>query len=191
MPRLAVIIGSTRPGRSGLAIGQWFVRRAREHGGFDVQLVDLAELALPLLDEPEHPRLGRYAHEHTRRWSRLVAAADALVIVTPEYNHGYPAALKNALDYLSREWRHKPVGFVSYGGVAAGTRAVQQLKPVVTALQMMPSAESVAIPFHTQAISGGMFHPSAAIEQSADAMLDELLRTEAVLRPAREFAPAA
>ena len=138
MPRLTIIIGSTRPGRAGLPIATWFADRARSHGGFDVAVVDLAELDLPLLDEPEHPRLRRYVHEHTKAWSACVDAADAVVMVTPEYNHGYPAALKNAIDYLHEEWQDKPVAFVSYGGISAGTRAVQQLKQVVTTLKMLP-----------------------------------------------------
>ena len=112
--------------------------RAREHGGFELEVADLAEVTLPLLDEPNHPRLRQYTREHTHAWSATVDVADAVVLVTSEYNYGYPAALKNAIDYLHHEWRYKPVGFVSYGGVAAGTRAVQQLKQVVTALRMMP-----------------------------------------------------
>jgi NAD(P)H-dependent FMN reductase len=106
--------------------------------------------------------------------------------VTPEYNYGYPASVKNAIDYLHQEWQHKPVGFVSYGGVAAGTRAVQQLKQVVTALRMLPVTDSVNIPFYTQFMdSDGTLHANAVMEQAADTMLDELLRTEAALRPLR------
>jgi NAD(P)H-dependent FMN reductase len=186
MPNLTIIVGSTRPGRAGASIAQWFAARAKDHGGFDVTVVDLAELGLPLLDEPNHPRLGQYTHQHTKDWSALADAADAFVIVTPEYNYGYPASVKNAIDYLHREWRHKPVGFVSYGGVAAGTRAVQQLKQVVTTLRMLPVTDSVNIPFYNQFLdSDGVFQPNAVLEQAADAMLDELVRTEAALRPLR------
>jgi NAD(P)H-dependent FMN reductase len=190
MPNLTIIVGSTRPGRAGLPIAEWFAGRAKEHGGFDVTVVDLAELGLPLLDEPNHPRLRQYTHEHTKEWSAIVDAADAFVIVTPEYNAGYPAGLKNALDYLHQEWRHKPVGFVSYGGVSAGTRAVQQLKQVVTQLRMLPVVESVSIPSHTQFLSDGTLKPNAMMEQAADAMLDELERTETALRPLRASSPA-
>jgi NAD(P)H-dependent FMN reductase len=186
MPNLAIIVGSTRPGRAGAPIAQWFAARAKDHGGFDVTVVDLAELALPLLDEPNHPRLGQYTKQHTKDWSAIVDAADAFVIVTPEYNYGYPASVKNAIDYLHREWQHKPVGFVSYGGVAAGTRAVQQLKQVVTTLRMLPVTDSVNIPFYNQFLdSDGVFQPNEVLEQAADAMLDELVRTEAALRPLR------
>jgi NAD(P)H-dependent FMN reductase len=186
MPNLTIIIGSTRPGRAGAAIAQWFAARAKDHGGFDVTVADLADLALPLLDEPSHPRLRQYTQQHTKDWSAIVDAADAFVFVTPEYNYGYPAPVKNAIDYLHQEWQHKPVGFVSYGGVAAGTRAVQQLKQVVTALRMLPVTDSVNIPFYTQFLdSDGTLHANAVMEQAADTMLDELLRTEAALQPLR------
>jgi NAD(P)H-dependent FMN reductase len=186
MPNLTIIIGSTRPGRAGAAIAQWFAARAKDHGGFDVSVVDLAEVDLPLLDEPNHPRLRQYTQQHTKDWSAIIDAADAFVFVTPEYNYGYPAALKNAIDYLHHEWLHKPVGFVSYGGVAAGTRAVQQLKQVVTTLRMLPVFDSVNIPFHTQFLdSDGALQPNEVMDKAADTMLDELVRTEAALRPLR------
>jgi len=193
MPTLTVIIGSTRPGRAGLPIAEWFVERARRHGQFDVEIADLAEIALPLLDEPNHPRMRRYVHQHTKDWSARIDRADAVVVVTPEYNYGYPAAVKNAIDYLHEEWQYKPVGFVSYGGVAAGTRAVQQLKQVVTTLKMVPVTESVNIPFHAALMDeDGRFEGNEVAEQSADAMLDELQRVEAALRPLRsETAQAA
>ncbi|KQX69799.1 NADPH-dependent FMN reductase [Angustibacter sp. Root456] len=186
MPNLTVIIGSTRPGRAGLPIANWLVERAERHGGFTVEVADLAEIDLPFYDEPNHPRLGQYVHQHTKDWSAIIERADAVVFVTPEYNFGYPAALKNAIDYLHNEWRDKPVGFVSYGGVAAGTRAVQQLKQVVTTLKMIPVTESVNIPFHAQFIDGGRVKANEVMEGAADAMLDELLRLDGALRPLRE-----
>jgi NAD(P)H-dependent FMN reductase len=185
MPTLTIIIASTRPGRSGLPIATWFADGARDHGGFDVRVVDLAEVDLPLYDEPDHPRLRRYRHQHTKSWSALVDAADAFVFVTPEYNHGYPATLKNAIDYLHEEWCNKPAGFVSYGGVAAGTRAVQQLEQVVTAVRIMPVTDAVTIPFHTQFFEEGVFRPNAILEEAAVLMLDRLVIAEAALRPLR------
>lgn len=187
MPKLHVILASTRPGRAGEPIADWFADRAKAHGAFDVELVDLAEVALPFFDEAAHPRLRRYEHDHTKAWSERIDAADAFVFVTPEYNYGYPATLKNAIDYLHFEWQHKPVGFVSYGGVAAGTRAVQQLKQVVTTLKMLPLFEAVSIPFHTQFIDEeGRVQANETMENAADAMLDELLLSEQALRPRRE-----
>ena len=185
MPTLTVIIGSTRPGRAGLPIAQWFVGAAKEHGGFEVQVVDLAQLDLPMLDEPDHPRLRRYRHDHTKEWSQIVDSSDAFVLVTAEYNYGYPAPVKNALDYLSQEWQYKPIGFVSYGGVAAGTRAVQQLKQVVSALKLYAVNEAVNIPFHSQFLEDGVVRPNETMDQAAVAMLDELGRVEAALRPLR------
>ena len=129
MTNLLIIIASTRPGRVGLPVARWFEQHARAHGGLEVNVADLAEWNLPFLDEPNHPRLGRYTKDHTKRWSAEVDAADAFAFVMPEYNHAFNAPLKNAIDFLFAEWRHKPAGFVSYGGVAGGMRAVQQLKP--------------------------------------------------------------
>ena len=187
MPNLTVIIGSTRPGRAGLPIARWFVERAERHGGFTVEVADLAEINLPFYDEPNHPRVGQYVHQHTKDWSAIIDRADAVVLVTPEYNYGYPAALKNAIDYLHNEWRDKPVGFVSYGGVAAGTRAVQQLKQVVTTLKMLPVTESVNIPFHAQFIDDeGRVQANEVMEGAADAMLDELQRLDGALSVLRE-----
>jgi NAD(P)H-dependent FMN reductase len=177
-PILTIVIGSTRPGRVAPKFAAWFRSRAITHDGFDIELVDLAQLNLPFLDEPSHPRLRQYAHQHTIDWSRIVERSDAFVFVTPEYNFGYSAVLKNAIDYLSQEWADKAVGFVSYGGVAGGTRAVQQLKQVVTALKMIPVAESVNLPFFTQFIDdSGTVRPNDVMTRSADAMLDELART--------------
>jgi NAD(P)H-dependent FMN reductase len=185
LPRLTVIIGSTRPGRVGAAIGQWFAARAREHGGFDVEVADLAAIDLPMMDEPNHPRLRQYVHRHTRDWSALIDRADAVIFVTPEYNHGYPAALKNAIDFLYHEWAVKPVGFVSYGGVAAGARSVQQLKAVVTAVGMVPVIDTVAIPFVRQFLDDeGRLAANRTMDQAAETMLEEILSFHRLLRPA-------
>jgi NAD(P)H-dependent FMN reductase len=187
MLKLHVVVASTRPQRAGLAVAQWFFERAKVHGKFDVVLVDLKEVNLPLFDEPRHPRFGQYEHAHTRAWSRSVAAADAFVFVTPEYNYGSPPALVNALDYLFVEWHYKPVGFVNYGGVSGGTRSAQMTKQIVTAVKMMPMTESVTIPFIAKQLDGnGVFGGGETHEKASMVMLDELLRwTQAmkVLRP--------
>jgi NAD(P)H-dependent FMN reductase len=175
-PVLQVISGSTRPGRRGIAIARWIQRLAEEHGGFDVELVDLAEVGLPVMDEPNHPRLRQYVHPHTHDWSATVDRADAFVFVTPEYNHSFPAGLKNALDYLSAEWADKPAAIASYGGVSAGLRAATALKPVLAALRMVPVVEAVSVPFFAQFLDGGEFVPNAELEAGGKAMLDELAR---------------
>jgi NAD(P)H-dependent FMN reductase len=185
-PTLQVIIGSTRPGRVGLPVAQWFDGVARQKGAFTVELLDLAEVALPLLDEPGHPVARRYEHPHTIAWSETIDRGDAYVFVIPEYNHSFNAATKNALDFLHAEWNDKPVGFVSYGGVAAGTRAMTALKPVVTALRMTPVVEAVNIPFVAQFLDDeGRFVPNEALSLGAAGMLAELARLDGALRPLR------
>jgi NAD(P)H-dependent FMN reductase len=188
-PVLQIISASTRPGRKGIAVARWVQQLAREHGGFDVELVDLAEVALPVLDEPNHPRLGQYVHQHTKDWSATVARADAYVFVTPEYNHSYPAGLKNALDYLSAEWADKAAGLVSYGGVSAGLRATAALKPVLAALRMLPVVEAVSVPFFAQFLTDDEeFAPNTELEAGGKAMLDELLRVTGALGQLRQAA---
>jgi len=187
-PKLLIILASTRPGRIGLPVAAWFTEHATADGRFEVELVDLAELALPLLDEPKHPRLREYTQDHTLAWSATVESADAVVLVTAEYNYGYPAALKNALDYLHHEWRNKPLGFVSYGGVAAGTRAVQQLKQVVGALQLVSTATAVNIPFVSGKVHDGVLDVNDVMQQAASTMLSELETLHGALAPLRSAA---
>jgi NAD(P)H-dependent FMN reductase len=187
MPTLMIIVASTRPGRIGLPIAEWIRGRAETHGGFDaIDFADLAEIDLPFMDEPNHPRLARYEHQHTKDWSARVAAADAFVFVTPEYNYGFTAPLKNAIDFLHAEWKHKPVGIVSYGGVSAGTRAAQMIKQVVTTLSMVPLFEAVSIPFVAQFLDDEqVVQPNDLMQESSLVMLDALLRTQEALRPLR------
>lgn len=173
-PVLQILIASTRPGRVGPSVARWIDGIAREHGGFDVELVDLVDVGLPLLDEPNHPRLGQYTKDHTRRWSATVARADAFVFVTPEYNYGINAALKNALDFLFVEWRDKAVGFVSYGGVSGGLRGVQMTVQVMAPLGLRPTQAAVSIPFVAKQIDVGVFLPKPQQIEAASAMLDEL-----------------
>ncbi|MDL4818580.1 NADPH-dependent FMN reductase [Actinomadura opuntiae] len=185
-PLLQIHIGSTRPQRIGPAFAAWFAAMADKHAMFEVEVIDLAEVDLPFLDEPHHPRLRRYVHQHTLDWSATVERADAFVLVTPEYNYGYSAVMKNALDHLCHEWADKAVGFVSYGGIGAGTRAVQQLKQVVTTLRMVPVLESVNIPFAMKKLTAEhKFANDADADQAAMLMLDELARVTGKLRPAK------
>jgi NAD(P)H-dependent FMN reductase len=179
---LQVIIASTRPGRAGGPIGQWFADQCRRDARFAVAVTDLADLALPMLDEPHHPRTRQYVHEHTRSWSRIVGAADCFAFVMPEYNHGFSAPLKNAIDYLHEEWTRKAAGFVSYGGLSGGTRAVQMLKPVLTCLRMVPVTEQVALANYGQHLRDGRFEPGADAELACRTMLDELGSMTAALR---------
>lgn len=186
-PLLQVLIVSVRDERKGVLVGDWFIGEAEKHGGFAVERIDLAEVRLPLFDEPRHPRLRHYEHEHTKAWSRSVDRADAFVFVTPEYDYGTPAPLANALQYLVQEWAYKPVGFCSYGGVSAGTRGVQMTKQIVTTLKLVPMFEAVSIPFFTEKIDAesGLFQPGEMQNQAAAVMLDEILRWESALRTLR------
>ncbi|MGP9695722.1 NADPH-dependent FMN reductase [Brachybacterium sp. AOP25-B2-12] len=179
--RLLVVIGSTRPGRQGDRWGHWVAQIAREHG-WEVDVADLAELNLPLFDEPNHPRAHKYTHDHTAAWSATVAAADAYVFVTPEYNYSIPAALKNALDYLATEWKDKPAGIVSYGGISGGLRATHHLLQVFTALGLRAPQGSVPIPFSAQYLTddGGIDAPESVLGATT-AMLGELQRLDGLL----------
>jgi NAD(P)H-dependent FMN reductase len=183
-PLLQVIVGSTRPGRAGEPIAQWFANVAREHGGLDVELVDLAMVNLPLYDEPLQPFRKTYEHEHTRRWAEIIERADAFVFVIPEYNHGMNAAIKNAVDYLYHEWRYKPYGVVSYGGASRGLRAAQTLTHSLVALKMF-FAGAVAISLPTTPVDEGVFSSNEDLEKSATALLDELTRFAPVFQPFR------
>jgi len=173
--KLKIIIASTRPGRVGETIGKWFTKIAKKNKSFAVEVIDLADVNLPLLDEPNLPFLQKYTKVHTKEWSEMINDADAFVFVTPEYNYGYPASLKNAIDYLHHEWGYKPMSFVSYGGIAAGTRSVQQLKQVLTPLNMMPISEAVAIPFFTEYMNDKkVFIGNERFEKAAVTMVEKL-----------------
>jgi NAD(P)H-dependent FMN reductase len=185
---LQIIIASTRPGRVGPKVAEWIETAARQHAGFEeIDLVDLAEVNLPMMNEPHHPRLRHYVHQHTKDWSARVDSADAFIFVMPEYNYGYSAPLKNAIDYLQHEWAYKPVGLVSYGGISAGTRAAQMIKQVVTTVKMVPLSEAVSIPFvHSMINEEDMLEPNDIMVAAAKAMLDELRRVGDALRPLRQ-----
>jgi NAD(P)H-dependent FMN reductase len=175
-PLLQIIVASTRPGRVGEPIARWFAGYAREHGAFDVEIVDLAEVDLPMFCEPHHPRLANYTLDSTKAFSATIGRADAYAIVHPEYNHSYNAALKNALDHLNQEWADKPVALIGYGGVAAGARAAEALLPVLVALGMSPVRATVPIPFAMKNVAGEgderTFTPAAETEAGAKAALD-------------------
>ena len=187
MPHLQVVVASTRPGRIGRKVGEWFAGEARTDGTFDVELLDLAEVALPFLDEPRHPRLRDYEHEHTRRWSETIERGDAYAFVMPEYNHGYSAPLKNAVDFLWHEWADKPVVLVGYGGVSGGTRSMQSLKPVLSAVRLHLAAE-VPVPFVHQRVTDGVLVPNEPMTDGAAQALAELARVQAALAPLRAAA---
>lgn len=187
LPKLHVVVCSTRPGRVGPSVARWFNEFVANHGGFDANLVDLADFKLPVYDEPIHPAKQDYQRAHTKAWSESVAAADAYIFVMPEYNYFPPPALVNALDYVYREWNYKPCGFVSYGGASGGLRAVQAAKLHVATLKMMPMVEGVMVPMVANLIDeAGVFKSNDLIDASAVTLLDELLRWTRGLKAMRE-----
>jgi NAD(P)H-dependent FMN reductase len=178
-----IIVGSVRPGRVGLPIAEWVRSQVEERTQWDVDWVDLQELALPFMDEPNHPRLRQYTHPHTFAWSERVDAADVVILVTPEYNYGASPALRNAFDYLHQEWWRKPVGFVSYGGMSSGTRGVVSMLPALTALGMVRAGANVEIAFPATMISDGVFTPTEKESAIIGRMLIDLAELAETLRP--------
>lgn len=186
MNNLLVVIASVRPGRVGESVADWFAPIAEADERFSVEVADLMELNLPFMDEPNTPGRREYTKEHTKRWSAIVDRADAYVFVTPEYNSTPAPALKNAIDFLYHEWAYKPASFVSYGGVWAGARAVQALKPTLTQLSVMPVPEMVPIPGVSGMINDkGEFEGSEINEKGAASMLNSLARWSEALKTLR------
>lgn len=180
--KLNVILTSTRPGRNGKPVADWFTDFARQNpAGFDIEFTDLAEVALPVLDEPNHPKAKNYQHEHTKKWSAIVEGSDAFVFVLPEYNYTMPPSFVNAVDYLYSEWNYKPAGFVSYGGVSGGLRSVQTAKTLLTTLNVMPINEQVTIPMVFGHLADGKFNAEKVHEDSAKVMIAELARWASAL----------
>lgn len=184
--KLQTIICSTRPGRIGPSIANWFHALANDHGAFASELVDLAEFNLPVYDEANHPRMQKYEHEHTKAWSASVSKADAYVFVIPEYNFCPPPSFMNALNYIYNEWNYKPCGFVSYGGVSGGLRSAQAAKQLVTTLKMMPMVEGVMVQMPWERLDEQrQFLPGDQHTGSANAMLDEMAKWTKALKTLR------
>ena len=189
--RLAVILGSTRDGRFGDKVAGWFVQSLEPRSDFDVDFIDLREAALPATQSGAHPKSGRYG-DATRSFAERIAAADAYVFVTPEYNHGYPAALKLAIDSVYAEWGAKPASFVSYGGLSGGVRAVEQLRQVLVELHVVPVRDAVALPMAWQLVGGdGDLVDNELLAGSVKTMLDTLRWWALALRDARTGRPYA
>jgi NAD(P)H-dependent FMN reductase len=184
--KLHTVIASTRPGRMGGMIAEWFHEHAKAHGNFDAELVDLASFNLPIYDEPHHPMRRQYEKDHTKAWSKSVDAADAFVFVLPEYNYSAPPSFVNALDYLFWEWQYKPVAFVSYGGVSGGLRAAQTARLQASTLKMMPIPEGVALPNFFAQIKDGKFVGNELNQQGVVATLNELHKWSDALVALRE-----
>jgi len=182
--RVGIVVGSTRPGRNAEAVASWVERIAKERSDVEVELVDLRAFPLPHLDEPIPASVGRYAQAHTRAWAAKVASLDAFVFVTPEYNHSFPAVLKNALDYVYAEWNDKVAGFVGYGS-SGGVRAVEQLRLVMAELQVATVRAQGALFLATDFEGYRLFRPDPARETPVRAMLDQLVTWGNALRAVR------
>jgi NAD(P)H-dependent FMN reductase len=184
--KIGILIGSTRPGRVGESVGKWVFEKASSRQDEIFELIDLATFNLPLLDEPAPPMLMAYTQPHTKAWSAIIQQYDGFVFVTPEYNHGIPGALKNALDYLFHEWSNKSIGFVSYGS-AGGVRAVEQLRMITAALQMAGVRESVSLNLFTDFAGFSVFKPAEIHIQKLNAMLDQIVSWGLALKHQRNL----
>jgi NAD(P)H-dependent FMN reductase len=185
MLKIAIIIGSTRPGRKGPAVGKWAYELAQKRTDAEFELVDLADYNLPLLNEPMPALSGQYSHEHTRMWSAKIASFDGYVFVTPEYNHSIPASLKNAIDFLKFEWVNKAAGFVGYGATN-GARSIEHLRLVLSELQVATVRAQVGISMISDFENFSVFKPAGIHEKYVSDMLDQLIAWSGVLRTLRK-----
>ncbi len=185
MLKIAIILGSTRPGRNGEAVAHWVYDIANKRHDAEFELVDIAEYDLPLLNEPVPPSMGQYTHPHTKVWAAKIASFDAYVFVTPEYNHSTSAALKNAIDYLYKEWNNKAAGFVSYGS-AMGTRAVEHLRLIMAELQIADVRAQVMLSLLTDFENFSTFKPASSHEKSVNAMLDQVIAWGNAMKTVRQ-----
>ena len=183
--RVAIIIGSTRPNRKSAKVGLWVFEQARERDDFEVELVDLADQGLPIFDEGIPPGAGNYEHEHTKRWAALIDSFDGYIFVTPEYNHGIPGVLKNALDFIYAEWNNKVAGFVGYGNTG-GARSVEQLRLVMAEFSVATVRSTVALSIFTDFDKENKFIPDERHLEKLGAMFDELVSWGEALKGMRE-----
>ncbi|PWD51479.1 NADPH-dependent FMN reductase [Serinibacter arcticus] len=184
MTTIAIVLGSTRPGRNGEAVARWVLDLASRRSDVTYELVDLADHPLPHLDEPVPPSMGQYTHEHTKAWARVVARYDGYVFVTPEYNHSTTGVLKNALDLVYAEWNNKAAAFVSYGS-AGGVRAVEHLRLIASELQIATVRAQIALPLATEFEDFSTFTPSDELTPQVGEMLDQLEAWTRALEPLR------
>lgn len=184
MLKIGIIVGSTRPGRKAAAVAEWVYEILKIRKDAEFEIVDIDEYKLPLLDEPLPPSLNRYSQEHTKAWSAKINSLDAYIFVTPEYNHGTSAALKNAIDYLFIEWNNKAAGFVSYGG-AGGVRAVENLRLVMGELKVATVRAQVTLSLFTDFENFTTFKPHDSHDKAVHAMADDVIRWGEALKTLR------
>lgn len=187
MIKVAVIVGSTRPGRKALDVARWVMDAAAKRSDAVYELVDIQDFNLPLLDEPVPPSMGQYSKPHTLAWAQKIAQYDGFVFVTPEYNHGTSGALKNAIDFLYKEWNNKAAGFVGYGS-AGGARAIESLRLVMGELMVADVRAQVMLSLFTDFENFATFKPAAHHQQSVNAMLDQVVAWSGALATLRQQA---
>lgn len=186
MLKIAIVTGSTRPGRNNEAVANWVYSISKERKDAEFELVDIAHYKLPLLDEGMPPVFGQYSREHTKAWSDKIVSFDAYVFVTPEYNHSTSAALKNAIDYLFREWNNKVAGFVSYGGHAGGARAIEHLRLIMAEVMVATVRASVLLSLLTDFENFRIFKPNPQHEKELHALLDQIVAWGGALKTLRQ-----
>ncbi|MFJ1744932.1 NADPH-dependent FMN reductase [Streptomyces sp. NPDC088116] len=169
--KIAVILGSTRPGRNGKAVADWIIDRAGARTAAEYELVDLTDWPLPFMDEPIPPSMGQYQGEHTRAWAAKVAEFDGYVFVTPEYNHSIPGVLKNAIDFAYAEWNNKAAAFVSYGSLG-GIRAVEHLRAIASEVQLAHIRQQLAFSLLTDFENFSLFKPAEHHDATATKLFD-------------------
>lgn len=185
MLKVAIILGSTRPGRLGEGVANWVYGIAKKRTDAEFELVDVKSFNLPLLDEPIPPSMGKYSNDHTKTWSAKIDSFDAFVFVTGEYNHTVPGALKNALDFVYREWNNKAAGFVSYGS-AGGARAVEHLRGIMAELQIADVRAQVMLSLHSDFENYRVLKPAPHHEAAVTAMLDQVIAWGTALKTVRK-----
>lgn len=184
MLKIAIVIGSTRPGRVGEAVAQWVYDAAKKRNDAEYELVDIQDYNLPLLDEPVPPSQGQYSKDHTKKWAEKIASFDGYVFVTPEYNHSTSAALKNAIDFLYAEWNNKAAGFVGYGS-AGGTRAVEHLRLIMAEVQMATVRNQAMLSLREDFENYSDFKPREFQEQSLGPVFDQVIAWAGALKTVR------
>ena len=185
MVKIAIILGSTRPGRNGEAVARWVYDIAKKRTDAEYELVDVQEYDLPLLDEPVPPSMGKYSKPHTKKWAAKIGSFDGFVFVTPEYNHSTSGALKNAIDFLYAEWNNKAAGFVSYGS-AMGVRAVEHLRLIMAELMIADVRAQVMLSLATDFENYSVFKPDAGKEKHVTSMLDQVVEWAEAMKSVRE-----
>lgn len=186
MVKIQIILGSTREGRFGETVGAWVKKLTAVYSNAEFEYIDLRDWPLPFFNDPNSPSTGKYSYDYTKKWSEKISQGDGYIVITPEYNHGYPAVLKNALDHLANEWGMKAVGFISYGGSAGGARSVEQLKQVAIELNMMIAHKSLNIVYARRSFNEQGEPIDPALVDRANAVIEATVKLAEQLKPLRE-----